>query len=102
MARFFPVRNIWKLMLDIRPTRAATSSITGFKRRIKVDFCRDVNYKETTLPILVVKASLSYQERLKEEFLKEFESLEKRNALLELKNKGVRFVAEVPKIELES
>ena len=88
-------------MLDVRPTKAATLPIAGFKRRIKVDFYRDVDYKETTLPILVAKAGLPYQERLKEEFLKEFESLETKIALLELKNKGVRFVAEVPKIELD-
>ena len=100
MAKRFPTRNIWKLMLDIRP--AKTMNIFGYYgRKIAVDFFEDRYYKGAELPILVSRVEISSEEKIRRNFYKEFENLENKLTLLSFKNRGVRFVVEVPKIELD-
>ena len=66
-----------------------------------VDFHLDNVYKEGVLPIATSVSYLDQEEQVRRTLFKEFEDLDTRHVLLEMRNKGVRFVVEVPKIELD-
>ena len=100
MAKRFPIKNIWKLMLDIKPAKAM--NIFGrYGKKIAVDFSYDRYYKGAGLPISVSEVAISSEEKIRRNFYKEFEDLENKLDLLSFKNRGVRFIVEVPKIELD-
>lgn len=100
MASLYMRKNIWKLMLDIRPSKSRALHMP-YGKRIQVDFASDVLYKEKDLRIGTIDAFAPTQQHMQSRLLREHEDLEHILALLELKNRGARFVVRVPRISLD-
>ncbi|RJQ14622.1 hypothetical protein C4553_00935 [Candidatus Parcubacteria bacterium] len=102
MKHNFPTKNIWKLMLDILPS---TNSLSKRKdlggKKLLVDFVHHRSYKEAVVPIARLASATNYESSVRRKLIDELEDLEHRHILLNLKNKGARFVVKIPKIELD-
>ncbi len=96
-------KNIPQKVFDIRPVVFAGSPFSFRDQKIKVDFAAGSYYKETAAKITRLKRFLcpSASFAAANNLLRVFEDIERKQELLRLKNKGARFVVEVPKIELD-
>lgn len=88
-------------MLDIRPARHRAISPHTNGRRVSVDFTDDVVYKEKDVRLGAMGPRVATHEHVRARLVREYEDIERAIALLELKNRGARFVVEVPRISLD-
>lgn len=87
-------------MLDIRPSRSCSPAMVGGKS-VRVDFVSDGGYKERALRIGTISTFIPTYHKVRSQLLREHEDFERTMTLLEFKNKGARFVVEVPRISID-